>query len=92
MEVADAIRRAKVYAAEVLKDERISNLGLEEIDRDDDIWLITVGFSRPWDARGDLLSRVNGDSLKKERSYRVVKIRDVDGEVVSFKRHEGIPD
>ncbi len=39
------------YVSELFEHEKISNLGLEEIEFDDRAgeWLVTVGFSRPWD-------------------------------------------
>ena len=53
MDVKEAAKLAKDYVADLFKDERISNVGLEEIElRDGRFWEVTVGFSRPWDQGG----------------------------------------
>jgi len=49
MQVKEAISLAKQYVQDVLTDEKIDNIGLEEVefDKKSGIWLITIGFSRP---------------------------------------------
>ena len=50
MDVKEAIQKTKTYIGEVFADEHISNLGLEEVDYDNqnDAWAITLAFSRHW--------------------------------------------
>ena len=60
-------------------------VGLEEVVFDDesDQWLITIGFSRPWDRPKTQSAALREDPLK--RSYKVVRINDADGSVISLK-------
>ena len=44
-------------------------------------WKITIGFHRPWDHRNKLLTAL-GDQYPA-RSYKVVRIDDDDGRVIS---------
>lgn len=41
---------AKRHISDLFEAEGIRNVGLEEVERDDGVWLITIGFSRPWDS------------------------------------------
>jgi len=67
--------------------EKVTNIGLEEVKLDEDDWLVTVGFSRPWDypsqedpARAVLfmLPRAEGTPA---REYKVVRVDAATGEV-----------
>ena len=60
-------------------------VGLEEVEFDDESgqWLITIGFSRPWDRPKTQSAALREDPLK--RSYKVVRIDDADGSVISLK-------
>ena len=49
-------------------------------DDESDQWLITIGFSRPWDRPKVLSAALREDPLK--RSYKVVRINDADGRVI----------
>jgi hypothetical protein len=42
-------------------------------------WNITIGFSRPWDTRNNVIT-----SLRLRRSYKVVSIDDTTGRVESL--------
>jgi len=96
MDVKDAVRIAKSYLSELLAEEKMQNLGLEEVEFDDRdrVWSITLGFSRPWDRklpRSALeaalpYSRPSDDLPRRE--YRVINISDKDEKVVSVKLHE----
>lgn len=83
-----AVEIAKRHVQEVFNDENLSNLGLEEIEFDDgkDEWVVTVGFSRPWDNPQNALA-----ALAKSvplRSFKVVRINDLTQQVVSVKNRE----
>ena len=81
MDVKEVVRAAKNYVAELFGDEDIIHVGLEEVDFDQsDNWVVTVGFSRPWDRN---IGSVLGG--QPSRSYKVVRIRDEDGKVLSVK-------
>jgi len=93
MEVKEAVKAAKTYVADLLREEAISNLGLEEVEYDDGagVWLVTVGFSRPWNSVKNGLTAIAGDPAPR-RAYRVVSINEKDGRVLSFKRREALQD
>ncbi len=90
MEVKEAVSLAKQYVHDLFADERIDNLGLEEVvfDEKSKTWSITVGFSRPWDSPNRY-----GGILPAElrRSYKVVKISDADKVVQSVKERTLLP-
>ena len=85
MDVKQAVRTARKYVGELFDGEEIDYVGLEEVVFDDesDQWLITIGFSRPWDRPKALPASLLEDPLK--RSYKVVRINDADGRVISLK-------
>lgn len=97
MDIKEAVARAKAFVAETFADERPSNLGLEELEFDDEhkTWNITIGFSRPWQdpaanpALADLIGAASLTSSlanlrRLQRSYKVVRIKE-DGTVLSLK-------
>ncbi len=47
MNVEEAVKIAKNWVAAMYSDEAISNVGLEEVVMDKDVWRVTIGFSRP---------------------------------------------
>lgn len=49
MDVKQAVEMAKNHIKDLFENEGISNLGLEEVDFDDQtsVWYVTIGFSRP---------------------------------------------
>jgi hypothetical protein len=72
MDVKAAVDLAKATVADLFAPEGVVNLGLEEVEHDDvqDLWRITVGFSRCWDQQG-----VAGMILvAPRRTYKVVII------------------
>ncbi|MEX6506614.1 hypothetical protein [Jiella sp. M17.18] len=89
MDVKQAVKIAKDYVNELLAEEGLTNLGLEEIEFDqaDRSWNVTLGFSRPWNSMRNGFTALSGN-VPPGRSYRVVKVRDEDGQVVSLKKHE----
>lgn len=82
MDVREAISKAKEYVAEVFHDDGPRNIGLEEVRFDDTqkVWLITVGFSRPWDSPKLF---VLGREVDLRRTYKIVRIDDNEGSIVS---------
>lgn len=83
MEVKEAVGKAKAHVMALFGDEGIMHLGLEEVEFEDasDVWKVTVGFSRPWDQRNALTAALADQ--RPSRSYKVVRIDDEDGEVIS---------
>lgn len=90
MNVKEAVKLAKDYIADLYEDENILHLGLEEVEFDDDgDWRVTIGFSRAWDLEktdfeNNLLKAVGAPI---GRSYKVVRIKDRDGRVISVTTH-----
>ena len=81
MDVKEAVQVAKNYVIELFGEEGISEVGLEEVDLDQsNNWIVTIGFSRPWDRNID--SVLGG---RVSRSYKVIRIQDGDGKVLSVK-------
>ena len=91
MEVKEAVKVAKDYVADILKEEGVVNLGLEEIEfgEGDNTWHVTLGFSRPWNTVRNALTAMTGENAPR-RVYRVVKIKDDDGRVISLTKRDAI--
>jgi hypothetical protein len=89
MDAREAIATAKRYVSEVYADEHVTNLGLEEIEHipADGTWIITLGFSRPWNTpqtrAQEVLENIGGVSALK-RSYKIITVNN-DGSVLSMK-------
>ena len=96
MEVRQAVRTATDYVREIFSDEKISNLGLEEVEYvpDRSEWLVTVGFSRPWDypkRTGQPLSLFPNEVYEQppDRDYKVVHVDETSGQVTAIKNRFG---
>lgn len=90
MEVLEAVRLAKQYVQDLFVLEGIDNVGLEEVEFNDsdNIWSITIGFSRPWDKIYNPIAAATGNNQYNKRSYKVVRISNDNGKVISVKNHE----
>jgi hypothetical protein len=86
MDAKAAIRKAKDWIADVYAEEDIRNVGLEEVRRNGDQWLITIGFSRPWDDAGSLITSIAGEIAR--RTYKTVRIDDASGDVLASEIRE----
>jgi hypothetical protein len=89
MDVKEAISTAKRYVEDVYADEGVTNLGLEEVEYDAEAgsWLVTLGFSRPWNTprtRAQEVLEKLGAAGPLRRSYKVVTVAD-NGMVLSMK-------
>lgn len=91
MDVKQAVRAAKEYVSDILSEEGLTNLGLEEVqfNDNDNTWEVTLGFSRPWNSVRNALTTVAGDGAPR-RVYRVVRIQDRDGQILSFRKRENL--
>ena len=89
MDVKEAVALARLYLQEVFAEEKIENLGLEEVEYDDiqHLWSITLGFSRPWDNsdRGAVATMLG---TPKKREYKIVKIDGKDKKAIAIKNRE----
>lgn len=90
MQIQEAVTAAKKYVSEIFAEERIMQLTLEEVEFDEatGIWNITVGFSWPWDAPQNALALITRDLSQWRRRYKVVRIADATGQLLSIKNRE----
>ena len=81
MDVKQAVEAARKYVEDLFAEEQIVNVALEEIDAEEEgFWRITIGFSRPLNANFNRLL-----SAERSRTYKVVLVRDSDGQILSVK-------
>lgn len=88
MDVKSAVHLAKQHILELFAEEQVTNLGLEEVEFDgaESEWIVTLGFSRPWDTPRNTLASLAMSTLP--RSYKVVRISDESAHVLSVKNRE----
>jgi hypothetical protein len=97
MQANEAVEIAKRAIVDLFGSDGVAGLRLEEIERGGDgIWSVTIGFVRPMALAGtlgqasSLLADLKGEAPLGPRVYRVVRLRDLDGEVLSVKIREGL--
>ena len=90
MDVKEAVRTARKYIANLFADEGVEYVGLEEVEFDDSasVWNVTIGFYRSWDLPKPKpllpgLEVQESPPPLKRRSYKIVRIHDRDGQVIS---------
>lgn len=89
MNVKEAVKNAKVYVIDLFSEENLTNVGLEEVEYDDQSgeWVVTIGFSRPWDRSMNTMAIIAGNDNPR-RAYKVVRLNNTSGEVSSVKNRE----
>jgi hypothetical protein len=89
MDVKEAVKLAKEHVLDLFAEENISNLGLEEVEYDNNAqeWIVTLGFSRPWDEPRNTLASLAESNLP-HRSYKIVRIYDQSEMVSCIKNRE----
>lgn len=95
MDVKQAVATAKEYVTDIFAGEDLADVGLEEVVFDDEakVWKVTVGFNRPWDrlkGLADVMSAASAGEFPewKRRSFKVVRIEDRTGRIVSLTHRE----
>ena len=97
MDVKEAVKRAKTYVADLFAEESLVDLGLEEIEHDEaaGTWNVTLGFSRPWNSRSNspsealaTLSILQNLNALNNRAYKVVKVQESSGEIISVRNRD----
>lgn len=83
LSVKDAAARAVESFKEFYGTEQFKNVMLEEVEMDDNIWYITLGFDMP-----SALTQYGG---KAPRGFKVFRINASTGEVLSMKIREVTP-
>lgn len=89
MQVKAAVKTALEHVESLYESESLSNLGLEEVEFDEESgrWLVTIGFSRPWDYPQNRIAELAGANVPK-RSFKIVYIDDETGSVKAFKNRD----
>jgi hypothetical protein len=84
MIVKEAIAKAKDYVWDLFSDDKIEHVALEEVEFDhhNNLWRITIGFSRPWEQTAGLLGR------GAPRAYKLVEIDDETGQLRAVKNRD----
>lgn len=88
MNAKEAVKIAIEHVRDLFESEKISNLGLEEVEYEENerSWVVTVGFSRPWDfPTGPLAAAISNHLKPDRRDYKTVRIRESDSKVISVK-------
>ncbi|MFC5342671.1 hypothetical protein ACETK8_05940 [Brevundimonas staleyi] len=93
MEIQEAIQTAKQTVAELFEPEGATNIGLEELefDEDSDTWDVTIGFSRPWDrptlgAIAEMTALTTATPRPAlRRTYKIVSLAKGDGKLIAIR-------
>jgi hypothetical protein len=89
MNVKEVVQRSIAYVADLFAQDGITNLGLEEVvyDTAAQEWIITVGFSRPWDypKHSSMVNALVNTNMQPQRVYKILRMRDEGGDIVSVK-------
>lgn len=90
MNAKDAARLAVDHIVDLFESEKLSNVGLEEVELNDDTghWTVTVGFSRPWDYPRNALLNITQQEPPPKRAYKIVTIEDASRAVLAIKNRE----
>jgi hypothetical protein len=94
MNVKQAVAAALAFIGEVYANENLTNIGLEEVKSDEESWLVTVGFSRPWDypkpeavspfdVAATLLPRKELAPFRRE--YKTLRVNRTTGDVLEME-------
>jgi hypothetical protein len=86
MNIKDAAARAVAYFGDVYGSQ-FGNVMLEEVERDDKYWYITLGYDLP-PSDNSILAAFQRAGGKAPRGFKVFKIDASTGEVVSMKIRE----
>ncbi len=90
MDAKKAVVLAKQHIAYLFADEQLINIGLEEVMFDDETneWIITIGFSRPWDQPRQLIMVSAVSTFSLLRTYKVVRIASDSDRLRSIQKRE----
>ena len=88
MDVKQAVATAKTYISDLFENEQVSDLGLEEVEYNEQSgdWLVTLGFSRPWEKTGGFLAATQ--TPQQRRSYKVVRVNDKTRQISSVRTRD----
>jgi hypothetical protein len=94
LEPSEAVRHAKRWLASIYSDEKIENLGLEEVRWKGGNWEITLGFDR-------YANRISQESesgvstilaalQRPRRDYKVIVVSGEDNSVIEMRNREAV--
>ena len=89
MDVKKVVQLAVNHIRDLFEHDELSNLGLEEVEFDADLnqWVVTVGFSRPWDYPQNTLATLTAGGGRPSRSFKIVRVNGNTGEIIAIKNH-----
>jgi len=88
LEPNEAVRHAKGWLATVYSDEKIENLGLEEVRWKGGNWEITLGFDRyPHNVEGPN-SLLVAALARPRRDYKVIVVSGDENSVIEMRNRE----
>ncbi|MHB8423811.1 MAG: hypothetical protein ACYDB9_01470 [Gammaproteobacteria bacterium] len=92
MDVKEVVEIAKRYIMDIYASEKITNVGLEEVDFDGTkgVWFVTIGFSRPWDEPRNTFAVLAAQGAYTKRAFKTLRVSDKDGNVLSIKNRESV--
>lgn len=90
MNVKEVVTHAKQHVRDLFAEESLTNIGLEEVELDEQSneWIVTIGFSRPWDAPSNSLAALANPSIYPRRAYKIVRVANSNGAILSVKNRE----
>jgi hypothetical protein len=83
MDAKESVLKAKEYAKDLFSGENVVDFTLEELSFNDGIWNVTVGITRRINMSN--LAMMMAGNKDCEKSYKIVKIDDESGEILSLK-------
>ena len=89
MNVKEAVNLAKQHLLDLYADEKLTNLGLEEVEFKESAneWIVTLGFSRPWDEPRNSLAAFS-QTAHVRRTYKTMRVSNDSEQVLSMKTRE----
>ena len=90
LDASEAVRHAKTWLASIYSDERIANLGLEEVRWKDGNWEITLGFDRFPLADLAGIPMIELMTTKSRRDYKVIVLSGADNSVTEMRNREAV--
>ena len=87
MEVKEAVQLAVEHISILFENEELTNIGLEEVEYNPETeeWIVTIGFSRPWDYPKNFLANLSANNGMPYRSFKVVTISEYENKILSVK-------
>ena len=89
LEPNEAVRHAKRWLASIYSDEKIENVGLEEVRWRGGNWEITLGFDR-YSQEDNRASSIIAALSRPRRDYKVIVVSGEDNSVIEMRNREAV--